>query len=99
MRIFSAYIGACAGIENEFPTHGELFVSQKIYINEAQIIRQAAGTEDIKIYLIDRVPNFKKFENSQPSAKDLLKNLDALVGVSESKIFFLIQSEVSPHSL
>ncbi|XP_028967050.1 fasciclin-1 [Galendromus occidentalis] len=54
---------------------------EKVYVNEAQIIRQAAGTEDITIYLIDRVPNFKQFENVPPSAKDLLKDLDKLFGL------------------
>lgn len=72
------------------------FALQKIYVNEAQIIRQAAGTEDITIYLIDTVPNFKQFENVPPNAKDLLKDLQKLFGVGVNILNDLWESKRFP---
>ncbi|XP_022666453.1 fasciclin-1-like isoform X2 [Varroa jacobsoni] len=51
----------------------------RFYVNEALVIRKSPGsTESITVYLIDIVPNFSTFENSFPSADEVLQNTDKI---------------------
>lgn len=59
---------------------------QRFYVNEALVIRKSPGsTESITVYLIDIVPNFSTFENSFPSADEVLQNTDKIAEVSKRR--------------